>query len=175
MTVVSPAHLGVRARPGGRLARRRVRTHLLEYAVALLTGPALLAVLFMAAVSGDIEAELTARARASLAAYGLPGIEVSFSGRDAHLEVPDGVSVPMARQAVAAVEGVRSVDAVQDRVGEPIGLPPAPQMAHGRGHGARTEMGWLAGGSTWWLVLAFGLGAGTTWHLLVRRVPARSG
>lgn len=167
MTAIADARLPA-ARSRERLARRHLAPVLRPWGLAVLVVPAVLAAAFALSVGGDVEAELTASAEAVLAAEGVPGVEVTFDGRDGRLEVPDGVSVPMSRRTVAAIDGVRTVSVVPDRIGEPIRKPRAAEPLPA----ARSTMDRLVTGALWWVGLAFLLGAGVTGSLLVRRIPA---
>lgn len=75
--------------------------------LALLLVPLLLAALVAGVAHGSIQDSLTGKAKAALAAKGLDGVGVSFSGRDGTLRVPSGVDAAAAKKAVAGVDGVR--------------------------------------------------------------------
>lgn len=98
--------------------------------LAALAIPLLLAALVTAVRHGPIEDDLGSRSRAALAAAGLDGVDVSFSGRDATLSTADGVGLTQAdldraEELVAGVDGVRVVSADGLEVGDAEPLPDA--------------------------------------------------
>lgn len=90
------------------LVRRRPG---LVWLLAALVVPLLLTVALLAVRSGPTEDELRERSLAALAARGLTGVQVEFSGRDATVVVPAGADANQAREVVAAVDGVRAARA----------------------------------------------------------------
>ncbi|AEA27682.1 OmpA family protein [Pseudonocardia benzenivorans] len=94
---------------------------------AVVLVPAVLAGVALLWPGPRIGEDVGSRASAALTAAGLAGVRVAVSGRDVALtEVPSG-AVDRAREIVAGVAGVRSVEAAP---GVPDGLPaPAPPGA----------------------------------------------
>ncbi len=101
---------------------------------ALLVTAALTAVSVWS-TSGDIEADLMARAKNALADVGVSGGQVSFSGRDASLSGFPPDKAAQAMDAIQRIDGVRTVEISGDTAppagpvttsGEPSTEPPAP-------------------------------------------------
>jgi OOP family OmpA-OmpF porin len=65
----------------------------------------------LAVRTGPTEDDLQNRSQAALAARGITGVRVQFSGRDATVVVPAGMDADEARNIVAAVDGVRAARA----------------------------------------------------------------
>lgn len=79
---------------------------------ALLLVPALLTAFVVYSRGGAIEDALQKDTVAALRAGGLEKTTASFSGRNVTLKVPTGESQKKARDAIASVEGIGSVDVV---------------------------------------------------------------
>jgi OOP family OmpA-OmpF porin len=90
------------------LVRRRPG---LVWLVAVLIIPILLTAVLLAVRTGPTEDDLRNRSQAALAARGITGVQVHFSGRDATVVVPAGADAEEARDVVAAVDGVRAARA----------------------------------------------------------------
>jgi OOP family OmpA-OmpF porin len=90
------------------LVRRRPG---LAWLLAALVIPVLLTALMLAVRTGPTEDDLQNRSQAALAARGITGVRVQFSGRDATVVVPAGMDADEARNIVAAVDGVRAARA----------------------------------------------------------------
>lgn len=76
----------------------------------LLLIPLLLALLATCAGHGGIQDDLRVRSLKALQDKGITGVGVVFHGRDGNLTVPAGADASAARETVAAVEGVRTVE-----------------------------------------------------------------
>jgi len=76
----------------------------------------------------SIEDDLTRRSAAALAEAGVPGVDVSFTGRDGTLRLPPGVDGDRAVGIVRGVEGVRVVRAVGGSQPSPA-TPPSVSVA----------------------------------------------
>jgi outer membrane protein OmpA-like peptidoglycan-associated protein len=76
------------------------------------------------ATSGDIGADLATRSQSALAAAGLSGGQVGFSGRDATLQGFPADKAQQAADIVRGVDGVREVT-VSPATGRPAAAPPS--------------------------------------------------
>lgn len=86
--------------------------------LALLLIPLLFALLATCTGRGGIQDDLTTRSLAALDAQGVKGADVSFDGRDGTLTLPEGADAAAAKDAVAGVTGVRTVDVAGDAAGD---------------------------------------------------------
>lgn len=94
------------------IVTRRVRRGLGGWWIlALILVPLLIATLATWTTHGAIEHELRDRSRAALQAHDITGVDVDFSGRDAHVAIPTDTDIDPTevKDLVKSVDGVRAV------------------------------------------------------------------
>ncbi|MFC0625012.1 channel-forming protein ArfA/OmpATb [Kribbella deserti] len=120
----TPSGLGDRRRPG------------LLWLLALLLVPVLIAAVVFAVRSGPDEQDLHRRSMEALAAAGITGAKVEFTGRDARVSIDADIDLEQVRQIVAEVDGVGTVSIDPALTAQPT---PSPSATTGGGTSVPVE------------------------------------